>query len=81
MTQGDKTMAKIWFGVLPTHCDTCKTDLALEYKDFVDGRTIQGPWANMCLSCHGKHGVGIGSGYGQKYHYNSNTKQYDKVEG
>lgn len=32
----------------------------------VDGRTVYGPWANMCLECHDRIGVGLGTGKGQR---------------
>lgn len=41
-------------------CDICGKPA--EY----DGRTIQGPWAYMCESCFNTHGVGLGTGIGQK---------------
>ena len=45
-------------------CDLCrKADLA----EVVDGATRMGPWANMCLPCSQKHGVGLGVGRGQRY--------------
>lgn len=31
-----------------------------------DGRTITGPWANMCESCYLSLGVGLGTGKGQR---------------
>jgi len=44
-------------------CDICHK----EVEEYVDGRTIMGPWANMCLPCHSDNGVGFGTGLGQKY--------------
>lgn len=41
-------------------CDICKKSEAE-----IDGKTVFGPWANMCLSCHLIDGVGIGVGRGQ----------------
>lgn len=32
----------------------------------VDGRTSTGQWANMCGRCHDAHGVGLGTGKGQR---------------
>jgi hypothetical protein len=32
-----------------------------------DGRTKRGPWAAMCESCFVTHGVGLGTGLGQRY--------------
>lgn len=34
---------------------------------FYDGRTIQGPWAIMNPESFRLHGVGVGTGRGQKY--------------
>jgi hypothetical protein len=47
--------------VLPD-CDFCGNGT----KAVVDGRTSMGPWANMCQIHHDKHGVGLGTGKGQK---------------
>jgi len=35
--------------------------------EFVDGKTRMGPWANMCMPCYRKVGVGLGVGRGQRY--------------
>ena len=32
----------------------------------VDGKTIFGPWANMCTPCFRTNGVGLGTGRGQR---------------
>ena len=45
-------------------CDFCKVNLA-EY----DGKTVLGPWANMCRLCFAQFGIGLGLGRGQKYIY------------
>lgn len=34
-----------------------------------DGKTIKGPWANMCGACFDSYGVGLGTGRGQKLIY------------
>jgi hypothetical protein len=45
-------------------CNLCgKVNLS----EFVDGATRIGPWANMCLPCYRKVGVGLGVGRGQRY--------------
>lgn len=41
-------------------CDFC--DNTARY----DGKTIIGPWAYMCQNCFESHGVGLGTGRGQK---------------
>lgn len=46
-------------------CDLCKYDLT--GKQWVDGRTIMGPWATMCRMCHNAEGVGFGTGKGQLF--------------
>jgi len=45
-------------------CNLCGKD---RLSEFVDGKTRMGPWANMCLPCYRKVGVGLGVGKGQKY--------------
>ena len=42
-------------------CDFCKREVAI----WVDGKTVYGPWANMCLECYKVKGVGLGIGKGQ----------------
>jgi len=54
----DKNMVVI-VNELPK-CDFCIL------KACYDGRTIYGPWANMCLIHFGQYGVGIGLGKGQE---------------
>lgn len=54
---------KITRGIL-VKCDICKKPLSSTY---IDGKTKQGPWANMCLSCHKAFGVGLGLGKGQVF--------------
>lgn len=70
-------MTKKWFGNPPEQCDICRADIT---DTFIDGKTIHGPWANMCPACHKNYGIGLGTGRGQKY-----TKQgpidWVKVEG
>lgn len=41
-------------------CDFCNK------KAIVDGKTIMGPWANMCKEHFDLYGVGLGLGKGQK---------------
>jgi hypothetical protein len=54
---------KYWMGY-PGDCNVC----CVEFKEhFIDGSTVFGPWANMCPDCHSRHGVGLGTGRGQKY--------------
>lgn len=53
---------KIWMG--STKCDICGEELS---KTIIDGMTANGSWAVMCPKCHKIHGVGLGTGKGQKY--------------
>lgn len=55
-------------------CDICGKDIWL--KDYVDGKTIHGPWATMCISCHDRVGLGLGLGKGQRYSHDGK-----KIEG
>ncbi len=43
-------------------CDFCPE----ETRPVVDGRTKMGPWAAMCEAHFKEHGLGLGTGYGQK---------------
>jgi len=42
-------------------CDMCRKAEAQ-----FDGKTQGGPWAYMCLACYRKHGIGLGTGRGQR---------------
>ena len=55
---------KEWIGSPPENCNICQDELV---SSFVDGKTIYGPWAIMCATCHEKVGTGIGTGHGQSY--------------
>ena len=72
--------ATVYVGA-PEACDLCQSPFA---GDMVDGRTRAGPWACMCLPCHAAHGVGLGTGYGQRYRTAASGKhsgRFVKVEG
>jgi hypothetical protein len=43
-------------------CDFCQNGTLASY----DGKTKQGPWAFMCETHFKVHGVGLGTGAGQK---------------
>lgn len=45
-------------------CDICGHEIVGNY---VDGKTIFGPWATMHKRCHAQVGVGLGTGRGQEY--------------
>ena len=68
------TKKRKWLSEAPTHCDLCNDELT---DTFVDGKTLQGPWGNMCVYCHDVYGVGFGTGRGQKY----NLETLEKLEG
>lgn len=56
-------MAKHYIGQPPL-----VDDFGVFIRDaFVDGRTKYGPWATMTLESFEVHGVGLGTGKGQKY--------------
>lgn len=57
-------VARYWHGDAPDTCNTCHRPVGGE---FVDGKTAQGPWGIMCSACHRGHGVGFGTGKGQRY--------------
>ena len=44
-------------------CDFC------EKQASYDGRTVFGPWANLCEEHFEQYGVGTGVGYGQRLIY------------
>lgn len=52
-------MDKATVAVLPK-CDFCAQTAAY------DGRTRMGPWAYMCEAHYVQHGVGLGTGRGQR---------------
>lgn len=61
-------------GAVDQGCQVCGG----HFDEFViDGRTLQGPWAYMCQTCHHQIGVGLGLGRGQKY----DIVTLEKVEG
>lgn len=49
---------------IPT-CDLCKQRGATE-SAVIDGKTVYGPWANMCQSDFDMFGIGLGTGLGQR---------------
>lgn len=57
-------------------CEFCKRQPDI----IVDGKTTQGPWAWMCVEDHKIHGVGLGTGKGQKYQI-IEGKHLKKLEG
>lgn len=47
-------------------CDLHKYQLDQVVEALYDGKTRTGPWANMCQDCFTQHGVGLGTGRGQR---------------
>jgi hypothetical protein len=62
ITSGERNIS---YGA-PSKCDLCEADL-LDGGLYVDGAIKGGSWANACMSCFDKHGMGIGWGVGQLY--------------
>jgi hypothetical protein len=50
----------------PKECNICKEDMKDEVE-FYDFKTIGGPWADGCEFCFDLHGLGLGTGKGQRY--------------
>lgn len=67
---------KKWLGSAPEKCDLCGAKIT---ETFIDGRTVMGPWAKMCNNCHTMFGVGLGTGFGQRY--KKNGTDWIKTEG
>ncbi len=61
---GSKGKGKTWSGEIPGTFEICDSAIG---DHFVDGKTSSGPWALMCITCHLRYGVGLGTGKGQKY--------------
>lgn len=58
----------LWLSAPPTECDYCKKKLIDQtVQQFVDAKTVFGPWMILCLSCHESLGYGLGIGFGQLY--------------
>lgn len=75
-------MTRKWMGEVPTNCDHCDIELKRENACpfFVDGRSTRigiGVWSIMCPYCHKTYGLGLGTGYGQKY----DVYTLEKIEG
>ena len=56
---------KVTVAVIPD-CDICKYHWGKTTPATYDGKTHMGPWANMCEDCFQCHGVGLGTGRGQR---------------
>jgi hypothetical protein len=47
-------------------CDFCRMNGEPNVPAGYDGKTRLGPWANMCPTHFGLHGIGTGLGVGQR---------------
>jgi hypothetical protein len=63
-----------WQGSLPTECQFCHQKFRAGDK-FIDGKTNIGPWGILCQDCHAVVGVGLGTGRGQLYSYDTLAKE------
>jgi hypothetical protein len=66
----------LWVGDVLATCQLCPAPLT---TGFIDGRTVNGPWAIMCPDCHAVFGCGLGTGNGQRYE--KRGTDWEKVEG
>ena len=83
MTRSGKRLTKGWRNPMSTHvyvaelppCDICKHEGMLTSASTAryDGKTIFGPWANMCPEHFRSHGIGLGTGRGQELRVADNT--------
>lgn len=48
------------------NCDICRERSNKTTPAEFDGKTIFGPWANMCRDDFMQYGVGLGTGRGQR---------------
>ena len=64
-----------WGGTLVDDCNLCHGSFN---GVMVDGKTVHGPWANMCWSCWKRHGItrdnSLGQGIGQRYEHQSDGR-------
>lgn len=68
-------MKKLWYG--STKCDICENECVMT---LYDAQTNMGCWATMCGNCFRKHGIGLGTGIGQKYIKNKQG-EFQKTNG
>ena len=76
--QGGVVAKRKWMGEQPKDCDLCHNPFGFKNtKVFIDGRTAFGPWAIMCEACHRDQNIGLGTGKGQKYNWDT----LEKIDG
>jgi hypothetical protein len=67
-----------WVGIPPSNCDITGEGLS---REFIDGKTKNGPWAIMSPTTWSKYGCGrLGVGFGQRY-VRQLDGRFKKVEG
>ena len=59
-------------------CDICDRN---ELTSYIDGKTIFGPWANICPTCYLEFGQGLGVGIGQLYNWYADKEVYKQESG
>lgn len=59
-------------------CDICQ---GYFHGKKIDGKTMIGPWADMCVDCFPEYGIGIGTGLGQAYVWDDANSKWQKVAG
>ena len=70
-------MAKYWMGDVPS-LDDFEVPIT---DEFIDGKTVFGPWATMAPASWRANGIGsLGTGRGQRYRKQDDGK-WLKVEG
>jgi hypothetical protein len=56
---------------IPNECQVCERPFVGVHYDgagvYYDAKTKYGPWGFLCEKCFKEHGVGLGTGKGQKY--------------
>lgn len=59
-------------------CDCCHEK---DLETYVDGKTVLngGSWANMCLPCFFRVGIGVGIGLGQVFKWSESAKTYFRL--
>lgn len=57
-------MESSWISEPPKLCQICEEPIK---GSFIDGKTVYGPWAVMCVPCHCEVGQGFGTGKGQQF--------------
>lgn len=73
----EKETKPVYWAGDPKVCELTHTPLG---NEFIDGRTVFGPWAIMSPEAHHDFGVGLGMGRGQRYQKQADGK-WLKVEG